>query len=72
MKRNKTLTLAVSEDDLDLLDRVRNLYPFRPKRGPLGTSVLRDALVKIVRGETPIQAIPQLDEMPGISETQGA
>lgn len=58
MKKNKTLPLAVSEDDLTMLDRCRKLdTAFPPERSPLGCALLRYGMASLLRGEVSIQTI---------------
>lgn len=58
MKRNKTLPLAVSEDDLKMLDRCRAKdTAFKPERSPLGCALLRYAMDRLLSGDVTIQHI---------------
>lgn len=60
MKRNKTLPIAVSEDDLEKLDKCRNLVKvFPPSRSPLACTLLRYAMDNLLNGKTKIQNIYQ-------------
>lgn len=61
MKKNVPLSLAVSEEDLKMLDECRKLdTAFRPDRSPMGCALLRFAMLSLLRGDVTIQHISDI------------
>jgi hypothetical protein len=70
MKRLKTLPVAVSEEDLQMLDLARALSKaFPPARSALACSLIRDGINRLLKGETTLEAIYKADYTAAIAST---
>lgn len=60
MKKTKILPIAVEEDDLIILDDIRNSITFPPSRSVLARGLFRASLIRLRKGRLSQRAISNI------------
>lgn len=67
MKKDRTLPVAVEDDDINALDEIRNRIPFKPARSVIARGLLREGIRRVQQGRLSVRRISEISEIPAVS-----